>query len=269
MEGIDKHFEQFIADAEKLWGQTRDHVTGGKSVKEASENLIRPLKDLEMCEKNELYFKMDNALQKMISLHETIKKNHATVCNDLRAFGAAYTARFQGNDRLKAEAVHMKEAADKIDTAKNDLVAGRLDAFMREKVIPMIDEIKLVNIKRTKATKLQYKYEQLQKLYEDETATKLLSAERTGGWVEKTKAELDMAKPDFFSAISQFATKFHGVRMQLWSVLQEERSAFHTVCAQSLNCGKFEPSNVYVDYSGIDSTLGIMKPHDGGMKMDI
>lgn len=270
MDKIELGFDQFMTDAEKLWGQTRDHVTGGKSVKEASENLIRPLADLEMCEKNELYFKMDNSLHKLISLHETIKKHHASVCDNLRAFGAGYTARFQSNDRLKAEAIHMKEAADKVDTAKNDLVSGRLDAFVREKLVPMIDELKLVNIKRTKATKLQYKFEQLQKLYEDERATKLLSAERTGSWVEKTRAELDLVKPEFLTSINQFAVRFQALKMQMWSMLQEERSAFNTVCAQSFNCGKFEPSNVYVDYSGVDATLGIMKRDSGSSgRMDI
>lgn len=42
----------------KNWCQTREHVAGGESVKEDSENLIRPLADLEMCEESELYFKI-------------------------------------------------------------------------------------------------------------------------------------------------------------------------------------------------------------------
>lgn len=65
-------------------------------------------------------------------------------------------------------------------------------------------------------TKLQYKFEQLQKLYEDERATELLSAEKTGSWVEKTRAELDLEQLWLESALESPKCSSDGYFAWVW-----------------------------------------------------
>ena len=249
MDSFERDWDRFMNDAGKFWKSTANQATGGKSMKELKNEMMTPIEDTEMQQRNELYFYVKKVIDSAFQGEADWLRELATVDKVLAQLGEIYLH----------DGKEFEESVKKAETARTTLVSAKVAQFLKGRFTEIRDKHTRLGNLSDRATKLQYKVEQLTRVYNNEDASKVFGYVKKQQWLEKAQDELDVAKPEYFQALDEFMVEFHTARRELFQLWKEDLHAYEQSLVESFGGGIEDPGTLILSYDELDETLNVLK----------
>ena len=258
MQALEKDWDRFMEDAGKFWRTAKKEATGGKSAQEMKQSLLTPVEDPEIQGRSQVYFYVKQVMDAVFTGKDDLFHELDMVDKVLADLNEIYLH----------EGREFEASLKKGERARAALIGSHSVDFLKDRFTKIREKHEKLGTLADQVTKLQFKVEQLTRVYNDEDASKVFAFVKKNQWLEKAQDELDVAKPEFFKAMDEFMEEFHETRREFFQIWKEDLQAYDKSLEEAYGAGIEEPKLEGVDFSQVDATATRVLKHKQRMAQE-
>jgi hypothetical protein len=209
--------DNFLGSIQISFQQSQEKCDAGQDLAIQTEVYRHPIEDTEIKQASEDYFAM--LATQTYSLNNLVKwrQEVSGLVQTLRSLATCYRTSLPPTRPMTAEITALEQQTTELHTANALFLDCELETIFQETLYVTRTKLAEINTLRSRALKLQYRVEQLEKIDMNSGMGKALKVAGGENWLANTRAELAVAKPAFLTAVPAFQGKFDSLRKQAFA----------------------------------------------------
>jgi hypothetical protein len=199
--------------------KSRDEKAAGIDLTTQAELASCPLDDREIPAASDQYFSMLATLTHSLDAIAKWRSGILELTNTLQYCGDLYNTTFPPGSPLSGQVAGLIQATSNLRTAQETLLEAELSQILNDTLNPLKGQLAAINQLRSKALRVQYRYEQLQKVGAEPDGQKVLGVIGKD-WTQKAQDELNVVKPAFLNEVETFRGTFESLRSQAFERIE-------------------------------------------------
>jgi hypothetical protein len=199
--------EGFFSSLGHRWNESKQKTAEGVTLGHLAEQGLFPIHDPDLLRASEDFFAALAIFAPVSEQVEVWQKALVAVSSSVGATAESWRGLFQTDPRFGRAVPAFSQSAAALAAGAEAITKTELPRFRVQFIVPMKSEFDRIDSLRSRAHKLTYKVEQLQLAVEDATLKKVIDKTKPE-WLDQARADLAVAKPVFFTALTEFLGRF-------------------------------------------------------------
>jgi hypothetical protein len=220
----ESQIDGFLASVHRIREESREMSAEGKTISKRAELAFFAIHDDDIIRSSEEFFAALAVFRPIATQISIWEKSLSAASASLSASASSYSHVLAADPRFSAGVAAFADNARAVARSVDAALAEALPRFRERRIAPVEADLDRLDGLRSRALRLRYRVEQLERLYAERAVGALL-ARADPRWLGRAREALAAAKPAFVEAVAAFAGPFREWRDAAYGEFRALRAA--------------------------------------------